>query len=327
MKVSHKTQVQKELDGFELIKIQITHLLRHADKFAGIEVYVPVDKKFIKLNYADDEFIDILRKLQQKEVTEIHVDPEDCTKILKSIQESLSPKTFYDPNTVPEQRVEAIDQAMAVVKNIINQIGVNIENVRLLKTINDRSMNLLAESPSLYSFVKRFKKNCSEEFLQTTLTSYVMSLVIDKFDWKSDLVKEKGALASMLCDIVLEKNDFAELREAQSKGIAVPERLHNHPSEVADKLRRRRSLIPAETIIIIEQHHELPDGKGYPNGIMGPRFNQLSCIFIVSQQFTEALFKHSFDFEKRFEILEELKNKYDSKSFEKSIDALISVVG
>lgn len=314
-------------DSGLLVKMEIVHLIKFADKFAGIEVHLPVNGKFVKLNYSTDLFVDILRKLQQKEVHEVYVKEGDCRKILEQLTQSMSSQTFYDPKTVKEKKVEAVNAAMETVKGVINQLGVEPETVKLLKTINTRAMTLLSESPSIFAFIKEFKKNCSEEFLLSILTNYIMSLVIDKFPWKSDQVKEKGALASMMCDMILNKEDFAAMREWKKNGGDLPERLRRHPAEIADNLKRNRLLIPIETITIIEQHHELPDGRGFPHGITANRFNQLSAIFIVSQQFTENLHDSLYDFEKRGEIIGKIRSTYgQSKMFEKAIDALVSVV-
>ena len=81
-----------------------------------------------------------------------------------------------------------------------------------------------------------------------------------------------------------------------------------------------------ESITIIEQHHERPDGKGFPIGITLPRFNQLSAIFIVSQRFIEKIFDYHCDFTKRQEIIRELKVVYTGGPFSKAMDALTSVV-
>lgn len=309
-----------------LAKMQITYLLKFAESFKGIEVHLFLNNKYVKLNYSDDQFVDILRKLQQKEVESVFLHPEDCKKIISKVEDSMSAKTFYDPQTVDEKRVESTEAAMKVVKNLINQLGADSETIKLLTTINSRAMSLLTESPSLHAFIKRFKKNCSEEFLRTILTSYLMSLVIDKFPWKSDLVKEKGALASILCDILLEKEDFALVREWEKTGIDLPERVKRHPLDVVAHLSQKRGIVPSETLTIIEQHHELPDGKGFPVGINSSRFNQLSCIFIITQQFIEQLFEENFDFDRRLEIINRLQIKYPTKNFERALDALITVV-
>lgn len=310
-----------------LVKMEIIHLIKFAQKFAGIEVHLPVNGKFVKLNYPEDHFVDILRKLQQKEVTEVYIKEADCARLLETINDSMSAKTFYDPKTIQEQRVEAVSAAMETVKGIINQLGVEPETIKLLKTINSRAMTLLSESPSIFAFIKQFKKNCSEEFLLSILTNYIMSLVIDKFPWKSEQVKEKGALASLMCDMTLTRNDFKELRNWQRNGGELSEKLKRHPAEIAETLKKNRLLIPIETITIIEQHHELPDGKGFPFGINANRFNQLSAIFIISQQFSELLHDSSYDFEKRLEIVSRIREKYgSSKMFEKAIEALVQVV-
>ena len=97
---------------------------------------------------------------------------------METINEAMSAKCFYDPKTIQDQRVEAVSAAMETVKGIINQLGVETETIKLLKTINGRAMTLLSESPSIFAFIKQFKKNCSEEFLLSLLTNYIMSLVI-----------------------------------------------------------------------------------------------------------------------------------------------------
>lgn len=316
-----------EADSGLLVKMDVASLIKFADKFAGIEVHLPVSGKYVKLNYSSDHFVEILRKLQQKEVNDVYIKEDDCARIVEHIKQSMSAKSFYDPKTVQEKRVEQVSAAMETVKTVINQLGVEPETVKLLKTINTRAMSLLSESPSIFAFIKQFKKNCSEEFLLSILTNYIMSLMIDQFPWKSDQVKEKGALASIMCDMTLTKEDFGILREWRKSGGELPDKLKRHPADIAENLKKNKLLIPMETITIIEQHHELPDGKGFPHEISGNRFNQLSTIFIISQQFTERLHDSEYDYEKRLEIVEKIRAQYgSSKMFEKAIDALVKVI-
>lgn len=311
----------------KLVKIGITQLIKFADTFAGIEVHVLVSGKYVKLNYSQDQFIEILRKLQQKDLTEVYINQSDCKVLIEHAQTALSSKNFFNPGTVVEKKVENLDNTVKVVKEVIKQLGVTPETVQLVKTANDRAMSIMNEAPTLYAFIQRFKKNCSEEFLRSMLTSFIMSLMIDQFPWKSDQVKEKGAMAALLCDMLLDKEDFNLIREWEKSGFVkeLPERIRRHPLDTADKLRPKR-LIASETITIIEQHHELPNGKGFPMGTNAPKFNQLAAIFIISQNFIEELFNYNFDFEKRFEIITNLRAKYDSRSFDKSLDALSTVL-
>lgn len=318
--------MENDVDPSQLVKIKITQLIRFASSFAGVEVHVAVNGKYIKMNYANDHFVDILRKLQQRDVEEVCINQTDCQRVLGEIQKAVSSKSFYDPKTTDEERMETAENSVEVVKNMINQLGVDKQTVEILKSVNQKTMNMLSESASIFMFVKQFKKNCSEEFLRSVLTGYLTSLVIDKFPWKSVPVKEKAALASMLCDITLSKEDFIALREHEKHGTALDERIRNHPADVSRLLSAKKDIIPSETITIIEQHHEMPDGKGFPAQIELHRFNQLSSIFIVCQKFTERLFDESFDYNKRHDIIAKMQATYKGRTFDKAMEALISVV-
>ncbi len=315
-----------ETEVGRLVKMDVVHLLKFRDNFIGVEVHVHVSGKYLKLNYANDVFVQILKKLQDKGVNEVFINEDDCKRIIEEVKQSLSDQSLNDTKMEKARRVEVVSAAFETVKGVINQLGVEPETVQLLKTINTRAMALLQDSPSLLAFIKEFKKNCSEEFLLCILTNYVMSLIIDKFPWKSAQVKEKGALASLMCDMTLKADDFAQLRAWNRNGGELAERLKRHPVDIAEKLKKDKLLIPIETITIIEQHHELPDGSGFPYGISANRFNQLSAIFIVSQQFTERLHDSRYDYDKRVEIITEIRRRYSSKVFDKAVDALALVL-
>jgi hypothetical protein len=318
--------MENEIDPQNLVKIKITHLIKFASSFSGIEVHLYLNGKYIRMNYAADHFVEILRKLQQKELEEVYINQEDCQKVLGEIQNGMSSKSFYDPKTTDEERMERAENSVEVVKNLINQLGVDRQTVEILKSVNQKTIGLLSESPSIFMFIKQFKKNCSEEFLRSVLTAYLTSLVIDKFPWKSTPVKEKAALASMLCDITLTKEDFAALKDHDLNGTPLDDRLKNHPFEVSKLLSTKKDIIPSETITIIEQHHEMPDGTGFPAQLELHRFNQLSSIFIVCQKFTENLFIENFDYNKRMDIFTKMKRVYAGRTFDKAMDALMLVV-
>lgn len=312
-----------------LVTLEIVHLIKFSDQFAGIEIHLMVGTKFVKLNYAHEQFIDILRKLQQKKVSKIYVRKSDCEIILKSVQNSLAANNFYDPSTQQHERVATLNSGVETLKQMINQFGIEKETIHLFKEINERAMGILKESSTIFAFVKEFRSNCSEEFLKSIITNYILSLVIDKFSWQSEAVKIKSHLASYLCDIVLDKSDLETLQIWNKDGGILSDKIRNHPHDICNKLIKDRSIIPHETITIIEQHHEKPNGKGFPSGITSSRFNQLSAIFIVCQQFTEKLHESGFNFQLKLQIVSEIQSAYDYSSssvFRKAINALEKVV-
>ena len=309
-----------------LIKVKITHLIKFASSFKGVEVHVFVDQKYVKMNYSTDQFVDILRRLQQRDLEEVYINDVDCTRVLEEIKASMSSKSFYNPKTTDEERIQVAERSFEIIKNFIKEIGINKQSVDILNSVNQKTLAILSESPSIFMFIKRFKTSCSEEFLKSVLTSYLAIRLIEQFAWSSLPVKEKASLASLLCDITLEKEDFKELKEYELSGGALSEKLKNHPFEVTKILALKKDIVPSETLTIIEQHHEKPDGSGFPFGIQLNRFNQLSSIFIIAQKFIEHLVHEDFDYSKRQQIIEKLQKSYNGKTFDKALSALIAVV-
>ena len=123
-----------------LIKIKITHLIKFAGNFKGIEVHVYVSGKYVKMNYQDEQFVDILRRLQQKDLEEVFINQADCKRVLDEVQKSLSSKSFYDPKTTDEKRVETVDHSFEIIKTFVKQLGIDKQSVEVLTSINQKTI-------------------------------------------------------------------------------------------------------------------------------------------------------------------------------------------
>lgn len=310
----------------DLIKIKIAHLIRFAHSFQGIEVHVFINGKFVKMNYGNEPFIEILQRLQEKKVDEVYINQVDCKRIMQEVQNGLTAKSFNDPKKTDEQRMERAENSLEIMKSFVTQMSISKESLDIMLSINKNTLPLLMQSTTLMEWIKRFKNTCSEEFLKSILTSYLCIRVIDSFPWASTSIKEKTCLASLLCDITLTAADFKDLKEHELHGAAISDKIKNHPKEIIKILGQKKDVISSETLMIIEQHHEKPDGSGFPHGIDVSRFNQLSTIFIVSQKFIEYLMAENFNYEKKKSILEKIYQTYNGKTFDKTIANLVSVV-
>jgi predicted CopG family antitoxin len=309
-----------------LTSLPIVHILKHKDLFEGLETHIIVAEKYIKLNFSHDSFSDVLEKLISKDVTHIYISEESFAKIIYDLQKRMGSSKFYDPMTTEELRVSTCDAALKLSRDYIKQFGVNKEVLEVIKDSNAKMQKILDQSPGIFAFVKRFKLNCSQEHLQISITNFIMAMAISKFPWKTNLIIQKSMMATLLCDITLNSQGFDEIREYEANGNELSENTRMHPMLASEILNRKRDLIPSETITIIEQHHERPDGKGFPNKITSSRFNQLSAIFIVCQRFVEALFDADFNAKKHHQIIENLQMVYQGGHFDKAMDALISVL-
>lgn len=312
--------------NLELIAVPIVHVLKHKHLFEGIEAHILVNEKHIKLNYADDSYQEALEKLASKGVVHIYIATDDFNNVMTQLQSRMANNKFYDPLTTEELRASTCNTVHELSKAYINRLGVTAEVVELMKDANQKMQKILDQSPGIFAFVKRFKNNCSEEYLKISVTNFVLTLTLNKFPWKSHLIIQKSMMASLLCDITMNAKSFDALYHFEAEGGELEDDVYRHPIMVSEILNRKRDLIPSETITIIEQHHERPDGKGFPNGITTTRFNQLSAVFIVCQRFVDLLFKNEFDYQQHHAMIQDLQAVYHGGHFDKAMDALISVI-
>ncbi len=312
--------------NLDLIAIPIIHVLKHKHLFEGIEAHILVNEKYIKLNYADDSYQEALEKLAEKSVVHIYIATNDFNNVMMQLQSRMANNKFYDPLTTEELRASTCSSVHELSKAYISRLGVTPEVLDLMKDANQKMQKILDQSPGIFAFVKRFKANCSEEYLKISVTNFVITLTLNKFQWKSHLIIQKSMMASLLCDITMNAKSFDALYHYEREGGELNEDVYRHPILASEILNRKRDLIPTETITIIEQHHERPDGKGFPNGITTTRFNQLSAVFIVCQRFVDLLFQNEFDHKQHHEMIKELQTIYHGGHFDKAMDALITVV-
>jgi response regulator RpfG family c-di-GMP phosphodiesterase len=61
-----------------------------------------------------------------------------------------------------------------------------------------------------------------------------------------------------------------------------------HPTAVATLLRRFPAL-PPYTTVILEQHHEQPDGSGFPRRLNARQIHPMAALFIMSHDLVDFL--------------------------------------
>jgi response regulator RpfG family c-di-GMP phosphodiesterase len=160
--------------------------------------------------------------------------------------------------------------------------------------------------------------------MKSLLTSYTCGLIIEQFPWQSPIIKEKTSMAAFLCDINLTCDEFKAMEESSDQTY-LSKRVLNHPTTIAETLKQRSSQLSHETITIISEHHERPDGSGYPGGLDHQRINLLSAVHIVARDFVSLLIEKKFDAAQKNEILAGLKRKYHQGNFKKATEAIINI--
>src|SRR5690606_35399917 len=148
----------------------------------------------------------------------------------------------------------------------------------------------------------------------STMLAYVSCAISAKMDWSSDTTYQKLSMAALLHDITLENDELAsiqtlqELKDQADRFTEEEVRAYRfHPMSAAE-LCHKLPAVPSDVDVIIGQHHERPDGSGFPRKLGHSYIAPLSCIFIVAHEIVRTAFQKGskFDIEEVIAKNEEL---------------------
>ena len=84
-----------------------------------------------------------------------------------------------------------------------------------------------------------------------------------------------------------------------------------------------QGVFSSETANIIREHHERPDGSGFPRNLDSSNLTEISCIFIIAHHFSHRLLTEPLNADTLGSINSELKEQFSENKFEKPYEAFV----
>lgn len=301
----------------------------------SIEAYIQLSLgKFVCIRNREEENLEMLTRYHKKGVEFVFLPFLDFELFTNSVREQLTQKLKKIDEKksvegdISEEKIRALSSAHDIFKAIFNSDKINEESKKLANEIADKTSKLVSQT-NVVKYFSLFKKNCSEEFLQVTVVGFIVSAMMDHLAWGKEVTKQKVILASLLCDISLSPDDFKILKKAKGDKDKLTSKIINHPLEIAAKIEKESNLITDDTILIIRQHHERPQGKGFPKGVNHQSITALSAVYIVGHYFVDRMFDENYADEHQEErmanIISQMQEKFSSGVYKKAWEALSQV--
>lgn len=198
----------------------------------------------------------------------------------------------------PDKKIEIVFEEEKVEVDIYDPIvntPFKLENLN--KKVSGILKKKIQQNSKLKDLFKKIKVDPNDPYMMTHigLLINITTGISKQMDWGSDQTLEKFIFASYLHDLALGDNtklaklctrDKWENNMDLSQEEARLVQLHTTASKTLIENRRE---IPQDVFTIVEQHHELPDGKGFPAGLDHKRITPLSSIFIVAHLLTDHI--------------------------------------
>jgi HD-GYP domain-containing protein (c-di-GMP phosphodiesterase class II) len=213
-----------------------------------------------------------------------------------------------------------------LISSAIPELGFTPELQAATKASIDLAVKAISRDPKLAELIKSLTAmETSYRSWHSVSLCYIACRLSSLMTWDSANTHYKLSLAAFLHDLTVKTESLERvttLQELETAAGTEEEKsaFREHPHEAAALSRQMRDF-PGDVDHIIAQHHELPNGKGFPLGINHTKISPLAALFIVAHAITEEL----FDLREKFTLREcvgRLELAYSQGYFRRVIAAL-----
>lgn len=321
------TEAKSSTSEPRYVGIRLTTLMRlgHMD----LELYVKLsDNKFVKIADKGSEFdAELLSRYSARDVSHLYLTETEARKFAEALEQNLA---FLSENTeLSDDAVLGLaEEATAAVDNLVRTLGWEPHFQKIAIKATKIAANALAKNRELAKSWISLRKN-PDRYLasHSQMLSLVACNLAQNMGWASEVTLTKIALAAFMHDLSLGELSYAEIQKGDEIACATQAETtnlklyRNHPL-AAEAMVLAAENFPPEVAVILRQHHERPDGSGYPQRIEARSVTPLAALFIVAHEFIDATWNQDLSPAVIEQFCQAKENYFDKGIFRKALACL-----
>jgi HD-GYP domain-containing protein (c-di-GMP phosphodiesterase class II) len=287
------------------------------------------DGKYIKVINKKEMFERaLIQKLILKGVTQFFVNRSELSKYSDSVISSLSGivknKKFKGDDI---QKSQLNSKAIDLLKGNLIKCGFSEILLEATDEVVDLQLQLIKSSEELSDYLEKyqlFRKSAADH---SRIVNYIMVAILKDLTWDSESTLHRMCVASLLHDVTLTDVFYKKiLNDSQVNELSEEEQklFYRHPEESAHLAKNFEKIASGIEQFIVE-HHELPDGKGFPRKLTYNHVHPLSTVLHLSDFVADLMMEHDFDMDIVSEKIKEKRTYYLRGFYRKPFEAILRV--
>lgn len=290
-KGSNEDLLSGEFQADELAFVPVDLDLLKKISFLSSSLYLKIShQKFVKVLHGNQTFsIDEYEKYKNKGIENLYVDRFEFENFISNYRKKVFFNEFWDKLT-PVESTEMLATDLDLVNKASKVFGWSPAVIELAKK-NIQNVLELADKNTDFKVLREIYQSKKSIRLAThsIILCYTLTSCLKQLGWDGDNEIQKLTFAALMHDMDLDEDQFVTkqnllLEPNINAFLSDPEvvRIIKHPETTAQKVASWM-LAPPDVDQIIEQHHERPDGTGWPKGLRGNQINKLAAVFILCE--------------------------------------------
>jgi putative nucleotidyltransferase with HDIG domain len=294
------------------------NILKRLNRALNFDIYIKRTEKSYTKIFLKGDMIDWERVTlyEGKGITHFYLKAENY-KVYGVFVERLGEKLIENGGkfTAEEAKELLRDLAQFTVHEMIDQFKVDERSVYNAQNVVSGCMDILSNDPKGILSILNMLSN-QPYILKHSMMVSLLSVLLAKADnMTSDTNLKILGLGGFLHDVGVGQLTFDP--EDEDQLTAVQRREMNRHPELGRQLLDRVKGIRPEVLQIITQHHEQPNGSGYPNGLRDNDIYYPAKIVSIADTFSSLITKRSyrdaFSSSEAISIMKESIGKFDRR--------------
>lgn len=258
-----------------------------------IPLYIRInDHKYVKVTGGPAEFNDAeYDKYHARGLRYLYVESSSADALIESYRKKVLSMEAW--NSASAQEHEAISLNIELLKALSDTLGWDHRMVDLARESLHKALHLIKLNPELTHLISQFHKIERYGFSDhCALLMMVSSGLLHALGYNDNTTLAKITFAAVMHDMNLTDEQYQN-KQKVIKQIKKGEPLsplakviHEHPFRAAE-MTKRWSFCPPDVDVLILNHHERPDGTGFPAQKKSADLDFVSSIFILAEDFTD----------------------------------------
>ena len=260
------------------------------------------DTKFVKLLSSGEALTDDdVQRFEQKSVDFFYIPAEEAPQLLERLTRDV--RRFGKliariPISASVQDLIVIERStLEVIHELGQTMGFTEELSELTWASVDLALQAISRTPSIRDiFQTRMCKKGSYITGHSVILAHLACGIAHLIpDLDTEESRNALTLAAFLHDLALEDESLARARVISdlqrlslSSQPSIVSRVREHPIQAAE-YARRISGANSKVAGLIEQHHERPDGTGFPKGLSAAELPALGVVFNLAEDLVDGV--------------------------------------
>lgn len=309
-------------------KIKIVYFIRFNKALCDIYLKLSDDKHVKIINAGDEYKRELIYKFTDKRVRFLYIKESDYEKFSASVLKT--PFLIFTEEAKGIDCMELCSATLEIIHDLIFTTGISPQVVKLVDTVASKIESDINRKNQLRDLLFRLKNRRDYLYDHSYLVAYLSIAVCKEMEWDSESTRNKLTYAAIFHDVLIDDSDLAfsfdlgldDLSKYTEKEI---ERYKKHP-EITAQMISECPRIPPNIDEIVLQHHERPNGTGFPRRLSSTNISKLSGIFNLCHEFVNELYRYGFESDKLPTIIGKLNTLYSKGNYRDGMAGLQKVL-